>query len=328
LKPAPPRRKSLSSSNPIRTGTSQMRLSERLSYLASTSIFPGATEGPRRMRYRTSSLGSFFRYRSPKAVWTILRSEPCFNLKTTGLEQLGSLGSATSRWNTGSAFTKYLNHIHLGSLAAESLDPVVDAGRALIGKAEQISPRPDEDFNAWLVRVADDLSVGTEIFEYLVQISREITGEVAELEMTIEEEEQGQAKPLAPVDFLGELLTAMAGAPDSAPSHLPGRVTFTTMHGAKGLSADVVFLLQAEHQVIPGTAAGPDFDEARRLLYVSMTRARKRLVITACYRRVGPQRFVGSEEMVTRSLTRFLVDYGLVAETLAEYLLHVGERSP
>jgi ATP-dependent DNA helicase UvrD/PcrA len=227
----------------------------------------------------------------------------------------------------GLRFHEVLDHIHLGSLAGESLSPVVDASRALISKAEQISPRPDEDFNVWLVRVAEDLSVDTEIFEYLVQVSREIKGEVADLEITIEEGERPQAQPLAPVDFLGELLAAMAGVSDSAPSHLAGRVTFTTMHGAKGLSADVVFLLQAEDQVVPGAAAGPDFDEARRLLYVSLTRARKRLVITACYRRVGPQRFVGSEEMVTRSLTRFLIDYGLVAETLTEYLKHVAERS-
>ena len=48
--------------------------------------------------------------------------------------------------------------------------------------------------------VADDLQ-SVRVFEDLVQISREITGEVAGLEMTIEEEEQGQAKPLAPVDF-------------------------------------------------------------------------------------------------------------------------------
>lgn len=107
---------------------------------------------------------------------------------------------------------------------------------------------------------------------------------------------------------------------DAAPSRLEGRVTFTTMHGAKGLTADTVFVLQAEDEVIPGDATGAYLDEARRLLYVSLTRARKKLVIGACTRRTGPQRFVGQQEIENRQLTRFLADYGLSAQTIEQYL--------
>ncbi|HSO50355.1 MAG TPA: UvrD-helicase domain-containing protein [Acidimicrobiia bacterium] len=107
---------------------------------------------------------------------------------------------------------------------------------------------------------------------------------------------------------------------DEYQPRLEGRVTFTTMHGAKGLTADTVIVLQAEDEVIPGDGTGAYLDEARRLLYVSLTRARKKLVIGACRRRIGPQRFVGEQEIEKRQLTRFLADYGLMAQTIEQYL--------
>lgn len=63
-----------------------------------------------------------------------------------------------------------------------------------------------------------------------------------------------------------------------------------------------------------------EVNEARRLLYVSLTRARKKLLISACDSRIGNQRYVGDREVVDRTLTRFLRDYGFVAETADEYL--------
>lgn len=92
------------------------------------------------------------------------------------------------------------------------------------------------------------------------------------------------------------------------------------MHGAKGLSADTVVVLQAEEEVIPGAAVGPARDELRRLLYVSLTRAKKKLLVGACLRRPGPQRFVGDTEAVDRAVTSFLRDYGLQAVLINEYL--------
>jgi DNA helicase-2/ATP-dependent DNA helicase PcrA len=92
---------------------------------------------------------------------------------------------------------------------------------------------------------------------------------------------------------------------------VPGSVTITTMHGGKGLSADVVFVLQAEDEVIPDHLAGIEYDESRRLLYVSLTRAKQTLVISTCVQR-NQLDFVADEPVSTqRTLTRFLADYGL-----------------
>ena len=83
------------------------------------------------------------------------------------------------------------------------------------------------------------------------------------------------------------------------------------MHGSKGLSADVVFVLHAEDEIMPNGKKANDLDESRRLLYVSLTRARKELNIHVCsYRR---KREFANKVAVSsgRTLTRFLEDYGL-----------------
>lgn len=66
------------------------------------------------------------------------------------------------------------------------------------------------------------------------------------------------------------------------------RVRVLTMHGAKGLQADVVFIPGLEEQALPGPRRAAVLGlvlEGARLLYVSMTRARGALVLTRALRR-------------------------------------------
>lgn len=71
-----------------------------------------------------------------------------------------------------------------------------------------------------------------------------------------------------------------------------------TMHGAKGLEYDVVFLIESNEGVIPYKKAKTDeeLEEERRLFYVAMTRAKKKLIISYVKERNGksksPSRFV------------------------------------
>ncbi len=63
-------------------------------------------------------------------------------------------------------------------------------------------------------------------------------------------------------------------------------VRIMTMQGAKGLEADVVCLVGLEEGVVPRTgAAGEALAEQSRLLYVSMTRARRELHLFHCRQR-------------------------------------------
>lgn len=86
-------------------------------------------------------------------------------------------------------------------------------------------------------------------------------------------------------------------------------VNILTMHQAKGLSFDVCFIVGAEDEYIPGRNTGDKEGDERRLLYVSMTRARHKLFISYCNKRTGLQRYSGSNSGVEkRTLTRFLRD--------------------
>jgi len=86
-----------------------------------------------------------------------------------------------------------------------------------------------------------------------------------------------------------------------------GKVAIMTMHQAKGLSADAVILAAAEDEYIPGRATGEAIDDERRLLFVSLTRARKYLYVTFCQRRTGQQRHSGrTSGKLQRTFTSFL----------------------
>ena len=72
-------------------------------------------------------------------------------------------------------------------------------------------------------------------------------------------------------------------------------VTLMTVHAAKGLEFPVVFMVALESGIFPCTQFGEvpaDVEEERRLFYVGMTRAKKRLYLSCCHSRYlfGEQR--------------------------------------
>ena len=68
-----------------------------------------------------------------------------------------------------------------------------------------------------------------------------------------------------------------------------GKVNLMTIHAAKGLEFDVVFIAGCEDGIIPHARALEEGDgnveEERRLFYVAVTRARQRLLISVCQQR-------------------------------------------
>ncbi len=69
----------------------------------------------------------------------------------------------------------------------------------------------------------------------------------------------------------------------------PNAVNFMTMHSAKGLEFDTVFVIGANEKITPYKKAETveEIEEERRLFYVAMTRAKKRLVISYTKERNG-----------------------------------------
>ena len=87
-----------------------------------------------------------------------------------------------------------------------------------------------------------------------------------------------------------------------------GKVNILTMHRAKGLTAEAVIIAAAEDEYIPGTAVGEGIDDERRLLYVSLTRAKHYLFVSYCDSRTDQQRYTGRNSGSSfRSLSQFLV---------------------
>jgi DNA helicase-2/ATP-dependent DNA helicase PcrA len=78
------------------------------------------------------------------------------------------------------------------------------------------------------------------------------------------------------------------------------KMQLMTLHASKGLEFPVVILAGLEEDLLPHKTLGSDIDEERRLFYVGVTRAKKRLVMSRCQQRkrhgvvrpVAPSRFL------------------------------------
>src|ERR1039457_5017853 len=116
-------------------------------------------------------------------------------------------------------------------------------------------------------------------------------------------------------DFLDH--AALVADVDSYDEKAP--VTLMTLHNAKGLEFPLVFVSGMEHGLFPHSRSMDSeaaLEEERRLCYVGMTRARKRLILTwAKYRR----RFGGGEQEHSTA-SRFL------SEVPEQLIVNLGPR--
>lgn len=94
-------------------------------------------------------------------------------------------------------------------------------------------------------------------------------------------------------------------------------VRIMTIHKAKGLSSELVIIPALEDEVMPGKYE----ENARRLLYVAMTRSRNYLIMTHALLRSGPQSYVGQGGgRPTRRRSKFLTEIGLKSDPGAEFV--------
>ena len=93
-------------------------------------------------------------------------------------------------------------------------------------------------------------------------------------------------------DSIDRLLERVALSTSEGVEVAPDRVNLLTLHSTKGLEFSRVYIVGVEDYQIPGYRESTEkrqaeIEEARRLLYVGMTRARERLVLTRVERRSG-----------------------------------------
>ena len=109
---------------------------------------------------------------------------------------------------------------------------------------------------------------------------------VAEFASTVAQYEQDAQEPSLS-DFLEQ--TALVSDIDSL-DESEDRVVLMTIHSAKGLEFNNVFLIGMEEGIFPGNqsiyAGAEEMEEERRLAYVAITRAKKTLTVTNAYMRM------------------------------------------
>jgi DNA helicase-2/ATP-dependent DNA helicase PcrA len=144
-----------------------------------------------------------------------------------------------------------------------------------------------------LSRIVDDVraepGAAAEIRAFLEELPAETTLEEAHAFLTADKDDDRR-----------RVLTGIAarlGEPEPDTTLVPDRVQVMTMHGAKGLAAQVVFIPGLEEAILPGEKRRPYPGlvlEAARMLFVSITRAR-----VACAISYATTRFVHGQHTNT-----------------------------
>ncbi len=172
------------------------------------------------------------------------------------------------------------------------------------GLSEKIGATIDE-LNKWLwtfpQRLLDDSSCGQTISERFQFLVREVGYRdfitqnspdgaffekrwmVIEIVGRIIESFVGKREPT--VQTLKDFLDAMMLRDDNDDADEKNQVQLMTIHASKGLEFPIVLLVGIEEDLLPHKRLGSDLDEERRLLYVGITRAQKRLTLTYCRQR-------------------------------------------
>jgi superfamily I DNA/RNA helicase len=112
-------------------------------------------------------------------------------------------------------------------------------------------------------------------------------------------------------DQIDDLLCRASLSTSAGVDTAPNRVNLLTLHSTKGLEFSRVYIVGVENQQLPGWKVleenlEEEIQEARRLLYVGMTRAKDKLVLTRAERRSG----------VPSGGSLFLTEAGLVSRDI------------
>lgn len=179
-------------------------------------------------------------------------------------------GMATRSVNAVAGFVKLLDdlaEVAAGSGAAAALEAVLEQTGYLAALRSSTDPQDES-------RVENLAELVAVVREYEQENPEGSLGAFLEQVSLVADADQ---IPDAPGGTADELAAAVAEAKRL------GVVTLMTLHTAKGLEFPVVFLTGMEHGLFPHQRSATDpkeLAEERRLAYVGLTRARKRLYVT------------------------------------------------
>ena len=206
----------------------------------------------------------------------------------------------------------------------EKVKDVVEWARSIIDSLEA-GDREQSELDAKREELREE---GVEFKPSLQELVETVVREVASGDQRAEIlHELDKIRESAEANSIGDLTRAIGiSDPSFEQDREKGKVNILTMHKAKGLTADATIVMAAEDELLPGRAEGEHEGDERRLLYVSLSRARSFLFVTYCERRVGVQRQTGREPGTSsRTLTRFLRGAPLAPKDGRNFVAELGE---
>ncbi len=126
-------------------------------------------------------------------------------------------------------------------------------------------------------------------------------------------------------DRLGDFLEAISLESETdAYDPRADRVALMTLHAAKGLEFPVVFIVGCEEGLLPYRRPdeAADIEEERRLFYVGLTRARRKVILTHAARRVLFGR------LMENAVSRFVNDIAAALKEVQERTYRPPQRKP
>jgi DNA helicase II / ATP-dependent DNA helicase PcrA len=195
--------------------------------------------------------------------------------------------------NTGVSFVEAMRHAHEAGLTGSAARGVTSFIALLDDLAALVDPPDPNDGELSLFDLTERAApIGP---AELIQLVLERSGYVAELEAEASVESQGRIENLDELigsaqEFtrIEEFLEQVSLVADTDDIDDDNRVVLMTLHSAKGLEFPNVFLLGLEEGIFPHTRALDDpeeMEEERRLAYVGITRAQRRLFLTHAWSR-------------------------------------------
>ena len=172
--------------------------------------------------------------------------------------------------------------------------------------SNQINNKLVQDFLQKMMNVVEN-NQNKNIREQLEDIKKIIPGYIIDGKDDVDNDLNEIVELNKGISKLEEILKFIHGLTDNNEVLIdPTAINIMSMHKAKGLSSKVVIVPAIDDEIYN---ADCNDDEERRLLYVSLTRAKNVLILTFCKKRVGQQSYSGAgSKGRVRNISRFLRD--------------------
>ncbi len=191
------------------------------------------------------------------------------------------IGSATVEMLTNAAIERGVPILQMVREKAQDRGLSAKTSKALLGFAELLDKWTALQEKASIAQLLDTILQDIRYREMLQkqETASEVESRLANIEELLRAANESQARGETISEFLDR--ASLSSELDQLDPN--ARVALMTLHSAKGLEFDVVFLAGMEEGLFPHSqsmGSNEDLEEERRLCYVGITRARRKLFFT------------------------------------------------